>query len=94
MDMGMEYGFGFAGKPLRGEKKKNGDYVLPKEVVEYHGLKHIRGLEDEAGWGLADPEGGEDEYEDEMEEDEDEKPKKAKSKGFSMKPHKKTTYIK
>jgi hypothetical protein len=92
MDMGMEYGFGFAGKPLRGEKKKNGDYVLPKEVVEYHGLKHIRGLEDEAGWGLADPESDEDE--DEMEEVEDEKPKKAKSKGFSMKKNTKTTYIK
>lgn len=46
---------------LEGHKKRNGEYVLPKKVVEFHGEKGIRQFISEAEWGLQEEEWRKDE---------------------------------
>jgi len=87
-----------------GKKKRNGEYVLPKTVVEYHGLKHIQDMEREAYYSTMEPpsieveeEAEEDLSEDEAtpdSEDDTVKPQKKKMQGFAIKKKVKTAYIK
>jgi hypothetical protein len=94
---------GLMSKPQRGKRKRNGEYVIPKSVVEYHGLRNFRSLEDEAHWGMTDHpymtgmSAKEHEYEDEDvkdTDDEDEKAKSAKGKNFAVKKKTKTVLMK
>lgn len=37
-----------------GHKKRNGEFVLPKKVVEYHGMSGIRRFVEDAEYGMED----------------------------------------
>lgn len=41
---------------LEGKKKRNGEFVLPKKVVDYHGEKGIRQFISEAEWAMQEEE--------------------------------------
>ena len=92
---------GLMSKPQRGKRKRNGEYVIPKSVVEYHGLRNFRSLEDEAHWGMTDhpymygTSAKEHEYEeDEDVKDTDDKEKSSKDKSFAVKKKTKTVLMK